>query len=363
MRHESSNWRHSRGSRGDDRERAGGDLRAHPVEPLRLQTRCPGLANQTRCPSHERCDGQRGARQGGERPKGFRETYRNVPSTSEDVGSRRRCISPCARVVGARVSAHGLRGTVSGCRRSRDDGRRRSEGCSSCDPSAIAAQRCPMHVQYDGRVSTNGLNGRSGWTVRDQLMWRSSTMPENASTAEWVAIATLDDLWGGEMTDVRVGDDLILLVPSARRRHPEVSRILSPPEDPARGWENGRLHPHLRSPLVAVRVSMGEGVNPNSCRLDRYDLKIEDAAIWVCFRQSILGSFSVSSTYLRPSSPERCRRTKFQWISIKRHAAATALLNVSRVIVSKDNEQRHTRSPATRSSQLPCHCHRPHWMS
>jgi Rieske 2Fe-2S protein len=110
-------------------------------------------------------------------------------------------------------------------------------------------------------------------------------------------------------------------------------------------------------------VSMGEGVNPNSCRLDRYDLKIEDAAISVCFRQSILGSFSVSSTYLRPSSPERCRRTKFQWISIKRHAAATALLNVSRVIVSKDNEQRHTRSPATRSSQLPCHCHRPHWMS
>jgi len=37
-------------------------------------------------------------------------------------------------------------------------------------------------------------------------------MPENAATLEWIAVATLDDLWEGEMTDVQVGDELILLV-------------------------------------------------------------------------------------------------------------------------------------------------------
>ena len=31
--------------------------------------------------------------------------------------------------------------------------------------------------------------------------------------------------------------------------------------------------------LMAFDLSTGEGVNPKSCRLDRYDVKIEDTAI------------------------------------------------------------------------------------
>jgi toluene monooxygenase system ferredoxin subunit len=107
-------------------------------------------------------------------------------------------------------------------------------------------------------------------------------MPENASTPEWIAVATLDDLWEGEMTDVRVGDDLILLVHL--------------PGCDIRAYQG--YCPHQKTALADGKMdgciltcaahswqfdlSTGEGVNPTSCRLDRYDIKIEDAAISVC---------------------------------------------------------------------------------
>jgi len=107
-------------------------------------------------------------------------------------------------------------------------------------------------------------------------------MPENASTGEWITIATLDDLWEGEMTDVRVGDDLILLVhlPGGDIRAyqgycPHQKTAL------ADGKMDGRI---LTCAAHSWQFDLwtGEGVNPKSCRLDRYDVKIEDAAISVC---------------------------------------------------------------------------------
>jgi toluene monooxygenase system ferredoxin subunit len=111
-------------------------------------------------------------------------------------------------------------------------------------------------------------------------------MPENASTAEWIAIASLDDLWEGEMTDVRVGNDLILLV------HLSGGDI--------RAYQG--YCPHQKTALAdgtmdrciltcaahswQFDLSTGEGVNPKSCRLDRYVLKIEGAGISVCIPQS-----------------------------------------------------------------------------
>jgi toluene monooxygenase system ferredoxin subunit len=111
-------------------------------------------------------------------------------------------------------------------------------------------------------------------------------MPENASTAEWIAIATLDDLWEGEITDVRVGDDLILLVHL--------------PGGDIRAYQG--YCPHQKTALADGKMegciltcaahswqfdlSTGEGVNPKSCRLDPYDLKIENAAISVRIPQA-----------------------------------------------------------------------------
>lgn len=111
-------------------------------------------------------------------------------------------------------------------------------------------------------------------------------MPGNASTAEWVTIAMLNDLWEGDMTDLRVGDDLILLVHL--------------PGGDIRAYEG--YCPHQKTALAEGKMdgciltcaahswqfdlSTGEGINPKSCRLNRYDLKIEDAAISVCILQA-----------------------------------------------------------------------------
>ena len=106
-------------------------------------------------------------------------------------------------------------------------------------------------------------------------------MPENAVTLEWTAVANLDDLWEGEMADVQVEDELILLV------HLTGGDI--------RAYQG--YCPHQKTPLAQGKLeggvlacaahswqfdlSTGQGVNPKNCQLDRYDLKIEDAVIFV----------------------------------------------------------------------------------
>ena len=101
-------------------------------------------------------------------------------------------------------------------------------------------------------------------------------MPENASPPEWIAVATLDNLWEGEMTDVRVGDELILLVHlsggdiRAYQGHcPHQKTTLA----------DGKLHGRILTCAAhswQFDLLTGEGVNPKSCRLDRYEVKIED---------------------------------------------------------------------------------------
>jgi len=110
-------------------------------------------------------------------------------------------------------------------------------------------------------------------------------MPENVSRPEWIAVATLDDLWEGEMMDVQVGDELILLVHldggdvRAYQGHcPHQQTTLA----------NGKLEGRILTCAAhswQFDVSTGQGVNPESCQLDRYDVKIEDEAISVCIPQ------------------------------------------------------------------------------
>jgi len=104
-------------------------------------------------------------------------------------------------------------------------------------------------------------------------------MAESASAPEWIEVAAVDDLWEGEMIDVQVRDEDILLVHLAN--------------GDIRAYQG--YCPHQKTPLVdgelegriltcaahswQFDLSTGEGVNPKSCRLARYDVKIEDAAI------------------------------------------------------------------------------------
>jgi toluene monooxygenase system ferredoxin subunit len=117
-------------------------------------------------------------------------------------------------------------------------------------------------------------------------------MPEKASFLEWIAVATLDNLWEGEMIDVRVGDELILLVhlPGSEIRAyqghcPHQKTAL------ADGKLEGRILT-CAAHLWQFDVSTGEGVNPRSCRLERYDVKIEDAAICVRIPRAAAGGNS-----------------------------------------------------------------------
>lgn len=89
-----------------------------------------------------------------------------------------------------------------------------------------------------------------------------------------------DDLWEGEMVQVEVAGELILLLNVGGE---------------IRAYQG--LCPHQRSPLAdgtfeeetlicsahlwEFDARTGEGVNPTGCRLERYPVKIEDGAIYV----------------------------------------------------------------------------------
>ena len=112
-------------------------------------------------------------------------------------------------------------------------------------------------------------------------------MPEGASSAQWISVATLDDLWEGEMIDVQVGDELILLVNltggdirAYQGYCPHQKTTL------ADGKLEGRILT-CAAHLWQFDLSTGEGVNPKSCQLHRYDVKIEDAAISVCMPSAV----------------------------------------------------------------------------
>jgi len=110
-------------------------------------------------------------------------------------------------------------------------------------------------------------------------------MSVKASMQEWIAVASLGDLREGEMIDVQVGDELILLVHLAgddirayQGRCPHQKTAL------ADGKLEGRFLT-CAAHLWQFDLSTGEGVNPKSCHLDRYDVRIENAAISVCIPQ------------------------------------------------------------------------------
>jgi len=94
-------------------------------------------------------------------------------------------------------------------------------------------------------------------------------------------VATLDDLWEGDMTEVEVdGQDILLVWPEGG----EVSAYQS-------------VCPHQDIPLIEGKLDgctlmcrahqwtfdgrTGEGINPGDCRLARYPVKLEGDDIYV----------------------------------------------------------------------------------
>lgn len=110
-------------------------------------------------------------------------------------------------------------------------------------------------------------------------------MRENACMPEWITVATLDDLWEGEMIDVQVGNELILLVHLAGG---DVRAYQGQCPHQQTTLANGKLEGRILTCAAhswQFDLSTGQGVNPESSRLGRYDVKIEDDAISVCIPQ------------------------------------------------------------------------------
>ena len=106
-------------------------------------------------------------------------------------------------------------------------------------------------------------------------------MPASAVALECIAVASLDDLWVGEMINVQVGDEHILLV-----------RLTS---DDIRAYQgqcphqkfllaDGELDGHTltcAAHMWQFNLSTGKGVNPEGCHLNRHPSKVQDSIIFV----------------------------------------------------------------------------------
>ena len=106
-------------------------------------------------------------------------------------------------------------------------------------------------------------------------------MSEDAITLAWIAVATLDELWEGEVTDVQVGDTTILLVHLAGG---DIRAYQGYCPHQRTALANG----HLDGPILTCaahlwqfNLATGQGVNPQGCQLSRYRVKVEDATISV----------------------------------------------------------------------------------
>jgi toluene monooxygenase system ferredoxin subunit len=106
-------------------------------------------------------------------------------------------------------------------------------------------------------------------------------MSEDAITLTWIAVATLDDLWEGAVTDVHVGNDLILLV---HLTGGDVRAYQGHCPHQRTALADGHLDGHLltcAAHLWQFNLATGQGVNPQGCQLSRYQVKVENAIIAV----------------------------------------------------------------------------------
>jgi len=106
-------------------------------------------------------------------------------------------------------------------------------------------------------------------------------MPENATTLQWIAVAPLNDLWEGEMTDFQVGDELVLLVHLGEG---DIRAYQGYCPHQKTTLADGMLDGHILTCAAhfwQFNLSTGEGVNPKGRHLYSYPVKVEDATICV----------------------------------------------------------------------------------
>lgn len=95
------------------------------------------------------------------------------------------------------------------------------------------------------------------------------------------AVCTLDDIWEGDMSEVEIGDQLILLVwptGGALRAYQGVCPHQDIPL--AEGKFDGRVI-MCRAHQWTFSSDSGQGINPSDCSLAEYPVKVENDSVYV----------------------------------------------------------------------------------
>lgn len=108
-------------------------------------------------------------------------------------------------------------------------------------------------------------------------------MTSETALGEWVRVAKEEDLWEGELLEVGSGRDtaIVIRLPGGEVRAyqgicPHQETLLADGDvDVERGILTCSSH------LWQFRLSDGTGVNPASCRLARYDVRLQDGYVYL----------------------------------------------------------------------------------
>ncbi|TCS76950.1 Rieske 2Fe-2S domain-containing protein [Effusibacillus lacus] len=108
-------------------------------------------------------------------------------------------------------------------------------------------------------------------------------MMNEVKAIRWFPVLTLDDLWEGEMIDVDVEGEKVLLIHLAGEKIVAYQGICPHQEILL---ADGELKDDILT-CTAHRwqfdAGTGEGVNPKNCQLYRYEVKVEDEQVFVGF--------------------------------------------------------------------------------
>lgn len=94
-------------------------------------------------------------------------------------------------------------------------------------------------------------------------------------TSHWVQVASLDDLWEGEMLEVEVEEEAILLV-HCQGGGIKAYQGICPHQ--ARALADGTFEGNMLTcgaHLWQFDVRNGKGINPANCQLYSYEVKVE----------------------------------------------------------------------------------------
>lgn len=119
-------------------------------------------------------------------------------------------------------------------------------------------------------------------------------MSTNKATLKWVEVATLDNLWEGEMLQVEVNGEAVLLVHRPGRKILAYQGLCPHQAYPLAEGELDEETEILTCSghLWQFNIQTGQGVNPTGCTLYRYEVKVEGETISVGYPEDTVQHYN-----------------------------------------------------------------------